>query len=455
MKKFSYWKKTISGKLTILYVTMFVVVLLILNIAALVGLRYFIINNARNNLDNTASFIIHRITQEDTPYEPDIIQQLVQSEQNIYLRIISANQTIVVQSNLLKGVELPLVRGYQEANLEDRSFIYRTDFLIERGFFIGYLQTVREMTTEYRFLRVLFLILLLTSLLGIIGAVFTGYTVTRKTLQPINLLTKTAQKISSSDLGRRLEVKGPEDELTNLARTFNSMLDRLEEAFHRQEQFVSDASHELRTPIAVVQGYINLLDRWGKDEKEVREEAIEAIKKETRNMKTLVESLLFLARGSSEKIKLNKSEFYTDELIEELIRETRIQVDKVEVVNKDKEKIKMVADRELIKQMLRIFIDNSIKYTPVDGKIGIDVLKSAENIQFTVWDTGIGIPEDDLPHIFKRFYRVDKSRSDKKGIGIGLSIAKWIIDKHKGKIVVESQPGEGTRVKVTLPPKTG
>jgi len=451
MKKFKDWKNTISGKLTILYVTMFVVVLLLLNIAALIGLRYFVINSARSNLDNTADFIIHRITQGDTPYEPDIIQQLVQSEQNIYLRILSVNRSIVVQSNLLKDVELPLARGYQNARIKGRSFIYRTDFLIERGVFVGYLQTMREMTMEYRFLKVLFLILLLTSLLGAVGAIFTGYTVTRKTLQPINLLTKTAQKISSTDLGRRLEVKGPEDELTNLARTFNSMLDRLEEAFHRQEQFVSDASHELRTPIAVIQGYINLLDRWGKYEKDVRDEAIEAIKKETRNMKTLIEGLLFLARGSNEKIELNKSEFYTDELIEELTRETRIQVDKVEVVNRDKEKVKMVADRELIKQMLRIFIDNSIKYTPAGGEIGIDVSKKDEYVEFIVWDTGIGIPEEDLPHIFKRFYRVDKSRSDKKGTGLGLSIAKWIIDKHQGKVEVESQPGEGTTVRVLLP----
>ncbi len=451
MRKFIDWRKTISGKLTILYVTMFVVVLLFLNIAALVGLRYFILNSAHNNLDNTAEFIRYRITHGETDYEPDIIQQLVQSEQNIYLRILTVNRSIAVQSNLLKDVELPLARGYQEAKIEGRSFIYRTDFLIERGIFIGYLQTVREMTMEYNFLRVLFLILLLTSLIGVIGAILTGYTVTRKTLQPINLLTNTARKISSSDLGRRLEVKGPDDELTNLAKTFNSMLDRLEEAFQRQEQFVSDASHELRTPIAVIQGYANLLDRWGKYEQDVRDEAIEAIKKETRNMKTLVESLLFLARGSSEEIELNKSIFYTDELIDEIIRETNVMVDKIEIKNRDREKVKIEADRELLKQMLRIFIDNSIKYTPLGGEIGIDVLKNNNFVEFKVWDTGTGISKEDLPHIFKRFYRVDKSRSDKRGRGLGLSIAKWIVDKHQGKVVVESKPGEGTVVRTLFP----
>src|SRR5690554_4050846 len=288
MRKFVEWKNTISGKLTTMYTTIFILVLLLLNIAALFGLRYFIINNARNSLDNTAAFLANRISHGETPYEPEIIQQLLQSEQNIYMRILTVNGMVIAESNLLRDVELPPGQGYQQANFNERSFLYKTDILLERGNFVGYLQTAREMTTEYRFIRLLSLILLLTSLLGIFGAIFTGYTVTRRTLKPIKLMTETARTISSTDLDSRLEVSGPEDELTNLARTFNSMLDRLEEAFQRQEQFVSDASHELRTPITVIQGYINLLDRWEIHKEDVRDEAIEAIKKETQSMKALV-----------------------------------------------------------------------------------------------------------------------------------------------------------------------
>ncbi|MGB4372936.1 MAG: HAMP domain-containing sensor histidine kinase, partial [Halanaerobiales bacterium] len=253
------------------------------------------------------------------------------------------------------------------------------------------------------------------------------------------------------DISRRLEISGPEDELTELTRTFNSMLDRLEKAFQGQRQFVSDASHELRTPISVIQGYANLLDRWGKEEVAVRDEAIEAIKKEAANMKTLVESLLFLARGDGNKISINKSQFYLDELIEEVVQETLLITDKLKVSTTGLEKMLINADRELIKQMLRIFIDNGIKYTPAGGELRIGLAREDNWALLTVEDTGIGIPEEALPHIFERFYRVDKSRSEKKGAGLGLAIARWIIEKHHGQVEIFSSPGHGTRVLVRLP----
>lgn len=444
------WRKTISGKLTSIYALMFVIVLLLLNTAVYLGLNYFVRNNARQNLDRIMNFLSSRLLQYNY-YNIDLMEELSRSEGNIYFRILSTNRNIRFQSNLLEDVDMPVVPGYQELKIGERTFIYTTRFILDRGIFIGYIQLVREITSEYHFLRFLFLIMLITSFLGIIAAILTGHTITRKMLQPIISITDTAKEISGSDISRRLELTGPEDELTDLARTFNSMLDRLEKAFQGQRQFVSDASHELRTPIAVIQGYANLLDRWGKKEETVRDEAIEAIKKEAENMKLLVESLLFLARGDDEKIIVNKSEFYFNELIEEVIQETLMITDKLKIYDVGLEQLSIVADRELLKQMLRVFVDNSIKYTPPGGELRIGLGRDGNFAVLTVEDTGIGIPEEHLPHIFERFYRVDKARSDKKGAGLGLAIARWIIEKHQGKVEVISSPGNGTRVVVRLP----
>ncbi|NLM97729.1 MAG: HAMP domain-containing protein [Halanaerobiaceae bacterium] len=450
MTPFSAWRKTISGRLTIIYVFMFILVLVILNISVYLGLSYFLHNNIQKNLESTTEFISNRLIQYYF-YDTDLMEELSRSEQNIYFRILSTNRSIRFQSRFLEGVEMPVVQGYRNFEIGERSFVYTTKFLVDRGIFIGFIQVVRETTTEYKFLQSLLIIMSFTSLVGLAAAFMTGYTITRRTLKPIISITETAKEISGSDISKRLDVSGPEDELTDLARTFNSMLDRLDEAFQRQRQFVSDASHELRTPIAVIQGYANLLDRWGKEEIAVRDEAIEAIRKEAKTMKSLIENLLFLARGDNNKINMRKSEFSLNELVEEVLQETRLITDKLKVSCQRLDQVVIKADRELIKQMLRSFIDNSIKYTPPGGELRLELIRGERYIEIIIEDTGIGIPREELPHIFERFYRVDKSRSVKKGAGLGLSIAKWIIDQHGGEVKVESGPGEGTKVCVLLP----
>lgn len=450
MSGFLTWRKTISGRLTTIYVLVFILVLLVLNTAAYLGLSYYMNHNARNGLDNTMDFLSNRLVQLNY-YDTGLIAEISRSEQNIYFRLLSDKKTVRFESKLLEGADIPVVQGYQRLRIGGRTFIYKTSLILERVKLIGYIQAVREMTAEYRFLRILLTIMLITSLIGIFAAIITGYTIIRKTLKPISSITETAKEISGSDISKRLEITGPDDELTDLANTFNSMLDRLDKAFQRQRQFVSDASHELRTPISVIQGYANLLDRWGKEEKEVRDEAIEAVKKEAKNMKSLVEGLLFLARSDDNRITINKIEFYTDDLMTEILQETEMIADKINIQSKRMDRVLLHADRELIKQMLRIFIDNSIKYTPTAGEIELNVIVDQNMINFFIKDTGIGIPQEDIPHIFERFYRVDKSRSDKKGTGLGLSIAQWIIKQHGGEVNVISSPGEGTVVEVSIP----
>ncbi len=448
MKNIIVWWRTISGKLTTIFAVMFIMVLLVINGAAFFGIRYFVLISTQNSLNNSIELILNRMNRGEELTD-ELIGEL--DNKNLYFRILSTNKSIVVQSRSLREIDIPLKQGYNELIMAERAFIYRSVFLINRGNFIGYLQVVLDMTREYQFLNTLSKTLFLTSLLGIIGAIITGYTLTRRMLKPISLLTNTARSISISDLGQRLEIKGPEDELTDLAQTFNSMLDRLEEAFAGQQQFVADASHELRTPISVIQGYINLLHRWGKEKEEIRDEGIEAIKNEIDNMGSLVENLLFLARGDIKSLEIKRVFFRLEELIEEVLRETEMLAEGIKVKCDNNAPVQFAGDRKLIKQMLRAFIDNSIKYTPAGGEITINSFERQDLIELRVLDTGIGIPEQDLPCILERFYRVDKARSVKKGTGLGLAIAKMIIDNHRGELRIESQPGVGTGVYVTLP----
>ena len=273
----------------------------------------------------------------------------------------------------------------------------------------------------------------------------------KKMLRPIDDIAKAADNISINNLKERIEVTGPDDELKRLGNTFNKMIDRLQGAFNRQIQFVSDASHELRTPIAVIQGYANLLDRWGKDDREALEKSIHAIKLETSNMANLVEKLLFLAKGDSGNQKIEKKEFWLNELISEVVRESKL-IDASHIISSDKnDTVNVFADYKMIKQMLRVFIENSIKFTPEQGKIDISSEIQNKTVKITVSDTGIGIPKDEMENIFERFYTVDESRSkDKAGTGLGLSIAKWIVEVHEGTINVENQEGKGTKITVIL-----
>ena len=273
-------------------------------------------------------------------------------------------------------------------------------------------------------------------------------------LLPIKNMTKATRAISVNALEKRLNVSTSHDELKQLAETFNEMLNRIQNSYEMQNQFVSDASHELRTPIAVIQGYANMLYRWGKDDKAVLDESITAIKSESYNMQQLVEKLLFLARSDKKTQKVYKEDFCINELITEIIKETKLIDVSHEISSEINENLSVYADKNLLKQALRIFIDNSIKYTPIGGTIKLNSYIKRSNLTIEIIDTGIGIAKDDLPHIFTRFYRCDKSRAKESGgTGLGLSISKWIIGKHNGSILVESKLGMGTKITIGLPMK--
>ncbi|MEI3336364.1 MAG: HAMP domain-containing sensor histidine kinase [Clostridium sp.] len=293
----------------------------------------------------------------------------------------------------------------------------------------------------------------------------------RKTLKPLDEIAETASRLSNmtfdeekvQNLEEAISKISPttsnekihtgDSELQGLEESINNLLDRMRESYRQQARFVSDASHELRTPISVIQGYANMLDRWGKEDEKILNESIVAIKSEVENMKNLVEQLLFLARGINGKTQLNCKEFFLNDMMNEVFEESKM-IDENHIYKyEENEKIKIYGDESLLKQTARILIENAVKYTDKGELIKFKIGKNEkEEVYFYIQDSGIGMNEKDVSHIFERFFRADTARDRKTGgTGLGLSIAKWIIDKHGGYFGVLSREEIGTRITVFLP----
>lgn len=295
-------------------------------------------------------------------------------------------------------------------------------------------------------------ILLVFNLIGLVLIILIGSGVSRRLLAPIKTMTKSVQEISVDVLERRLDIGGSKDELKDLAQTFNGLLDRIQKSFEQQNRFVSDASHELRTPIAVIQGYANLLARWGKDDRKVLDESIAAIQGEAENMKHLIDGLLFLARADGSNYHIAKEEFILKEVINEILRESRIIDTNHHIASEINEEFVINADKRLLKEAVRVLMENSIKFTPAGGTITLNCYLKNNKTIISIEDSGMGIPKEDLPYIFNRFYRADKSRTKERGgTGLGLAIAKMIIDGHEGRINVWSGINAGTVFRIELP----
>ncbi len=334
-----------------------------------------------------------------------------------------------------------------------------------------------DLSAPVRMMSVGMQLIFLCQILSLISNLFKNAGTIRKVLRPIQELADAAQRLGSAsamsgeelnklasrlgeiddaDPDARLPVDGTQKELKVLSQAINAMLDRINQSYRAQMRFVSDASHELRTPISVIQGYASLLDRWGKDDPATRQEAIDAILQETRSMKELVEDMLFLARGDNDSLAVTPEVFDLTGVAAQIIRDSQVvdQTHPMEV--KWEEPVYVNCDVGLVRQAVRVLVDNAIKYTPAGGAVRVEVTRREGMAALSVSDEGIGIAEEALPHIFDRFYRADESRTRQTGgTGLGLPIAKWIVERHKGWIEVVSRPGAGTRMTILLPAVDG
>lgn len=274
----------------------------------------------------------------------------------------------------------------------------------------------------------------------------------RYALKPLDIVTETALQITrADDLSRRIPYDGPpDDEVGELIQAFNQTLSRLENLFETQRRFVADVGHELRTPLTVIKGNVDLMRRMDcKDD-----ESLDSIENETDRLNRLVGDLLLLAQAESGKLPMLRAVVELDTLVLDVMSQMRVLArNRLEMKLVDVDQVLVCGDQDRLKQVLVNLIGNAIKYTPAGGVVTIRLGKQGNEARLSVSDTGPGIPEEDLPHIFERFYRGEKSRTrsrEGKGFGLGLSIAYWIVRAHDGEILVNSGSG-GTTFTVLLP----
>ena len=275
-----------------------------------------------------------------------------------------------------------------------------------------------------------------------------------RALKPVEEITQTAQNIAhGANLSQRIPMPEVQDEIGNLANTFNQMMDRLEKSFAQVRQFSSDASHELRTPLTVLKGQSELVLSKPRSKGEYQE-VVSSNLEEINYMSRILEDLLTLSKGDEGEISLEKEPVELGNIIEEVSRQGEILASEkdIKIIVAYLEPVTILGDAHRLKQMVWILIHNAIKFTLGGGEIKITLQDLDDTVYFTIKDTGIGIPEQDLPKIFDRFYRVDKARSRQEGgSGLGLAICKFIVDRHHGTIDVESKLGEGTKFKIRFP----
>ena len=303
------------------------------------------------------------------------------------------------------------------------------------------------------FLTVLAVSGLLAFLLSAGGA----YLLARAALSPVEAVVSSAREMTEGDLSRRLPVSHPKDEIGRLTTTINALLARLEAAFARREEalsrqrrFAADASHELRTPLTSIAGYAQILEEWGLRDPRTAREGVAAIRRESERMQRLVEALLALSRGD-EGAPLEIEDHDLAAVAEEAAQTAAGEKIAIEYLPA-KRQVNAPFDRDRIRQVASILLDNAVKYTPKDGKATVTARERDGWAELEVSDTGVGIPEDQLPLVFERFHRVDPSRTA-GGAGLGLSIARQIAEAHGGKIEVKSTPGEGSTFRLRLPKK--
>lgn len=319
------------------------------------------------------------------------------------------------------------------------------------------LQAAISMAAINQASRWLLIIIVIEMLIALIGTCFIGWIMASRALRRIDDITAAAASIvNTDDLKTRMPANGPNDEIGRLISVFNHMLDRIEQMFGVQQRFVADVSHELRTPLTAIRGHLDLVTRYGADP-----ESLEALESEVSRMSRLVTDLLMLAKADYGGLPLTMTAVDLDDLVSEIYREAKILTKDrdLKVMMRDFEPARITGDHDRLKQLMLNLVSNAIKFTPDGGEITLSLRSTPAGAVLEVSDTGVGISIEDQKHVFDRFYQSEMSRARvdigdlraNDGVGLGLSIAKWIAEMHGGYISVRSEPDHGTAFTVTIP----
>jgi two-component system, OmpR family, sensor kinase len=450
---------SLRTRLTLLYTILTGGILIIFGVLVYVLLDMLLVNQADNLLKQT---VVEVLDQSQVNQVGDLgILELPSLEltTGVYIQIWNREDRLTAASpglSMMKESLDPSGKKSPRSLYNDVLIngvhlrVLSVPFSTREGYTLGVVQAATPLTLVDSMRRLLFYILGFLTILSMVAAAIASWISIGRALAPLKTATETAdQIIHADDLSRRIPYEGPTDEIGMLIGAFNSTLERLENLFTAQQRFLADVSHELRTPLTVIKGNVDLIRKFGSDD-----ESLDSIKDEIDRLNRMVGDLLLLARAESGKLPLDLAPVEMDTLLLEVFNEMRVLAgSKVTLKLLEIDQAQVSGDRDRLKQVLINLISNAIHYTPAGGEVNLSLSKTSEFVQIVVRDTGPGIPTKDLPHIFDRFYRGEKSRTRSKatGFGLGLSIAYWIVDMHQGSIDVESTLGVGTTFTIKIP----
>jgi two-component system OmpR family sensor kinase len=435
-------------------------ILLVISAAVIIVVTALLFNNIDNTLDAAHRVILSKIRVNDlgkietnlkfTDISSDVYMQIwgLDGELQASFGIFNNFVNKPFDPNALH-TDGPIYRDINEGGLHIRVLSVP---LQHRGHIIAILQVASSLAVVDTARKDLTEVLLIIWFVAVLFSGMVVWFTLGQTLKPLEAITETVEQINrADDLSRRIPYRGPEDdEIGNLVGSFNQTLERLEALFTSQQRLLADVSHELRTPLTVIKGNVDLMRRM----RSLDEESLRSIDQESGRLTRLVGGLLLLAQAESGKLTLSMKRVELDLLLTEVFQEMSILAgSKVHLRLNEIDQAYVNGDRDRLKQVFINLVANAIQYTPQGGEVFLSLERIGEQARVVVRDTGPGIPAEDLPHIFERFYRAEKSRTRREstGFGLGLSIANWIVERHGGKIEVNSQEKDGTTFAIWLP----
>ena len=447
-------------RLTLLYSTLMGAILLVISAAVTLVITSLLLNQIDDTLEAAQQVIIQKIVVdevgrvesrlESTDIPFDVYVQIWGLDGDLQSRfgILADFENVPFDSAALR-IEKPSYRDLSGPGWHIRVLSIP---LVQNGHKVAVLQVTTPLDVVDEARKNLTDILFIIWMVAVLFSAMAVWVTIGQTIKPLGAITETVEQINrADDLSRRIPYSGPEgDEIGSMVSSFNQTLERLEALFTSQQRLLADVSHELRTPLTVIKGNVDLMRRM----KSMDAESLTSIDQEAGRLTRLVGGLLLLAQAESGKLTLVMKKVELDLLLTEVFQEMSVLAGgRVHVHLNEIDQVYVNGDRDRLKQVFINLAANAIQYTPQGGDVFLSIQQIKDQARVIVRDTGPGIPAEDLPHIFERFYRAEKSRTRGKstGFGLGLSIVNWIVEKHGGRIEVVSQDGKGTTFAVWLP----
>lgn len=464
----------LSRRITVTFSSLFLSITSVIFVLALIISIALLMNINKDQFEKYNQKIINAITNNqesilNIPQEDRVIYMyetyispISDARREISIQI-SDTSHIISNDNLFNAKITDLNDEIQTKSMINELEIKTLKDDQNRYYFISYDLTIDSYTVHitalqnindyYTYTLILTIVIGTALLIVIIFMLTLGKTATKKALAPLQGIADAVKDISEENLSMDIESVENENEVDSLIIALKSMLVRLNIAFEEQNRFVSDVSHELRIPITIIQGYLDIIQTWGKNDQKMMDESLESIYTETANMKELVEKLLLLQNLGSGNYHFEMEKLEVNPFLQKLTFETTLLTSEHEVSSKlSKDDIFVFADKSLLSQAIRSIIDNCIKYTNPGGEINISSWKERHKIYIQISDTGSGIAKEHLKKVKERFYRVDSARTKKTGgSGLGLSIVNAIITAMSGELVIKSELNKGSKFIIVFP----